>query len=209
MVLTGHQLAGRGRGAHRWWSGPGSITVTFVLPIDEQLAPHQLPLLAGLAVRNAVAELSEDDGIELKWPNDLLYGGKKLGGLLCERIHKADLIGLGLNVNLGARLPRIVRDQARWLSEIRGGALDLTEALGVVAGHLRRMLARGAEEPFGGLLQEYDAHHALIGRRVTVIGEYDHAPFCGRCEGLDQIGRLVIRDRDKTHHVISGRVLVR
>ncbi len=142
MVLTGHQIAGRGRGAHQWWSGPGSLTVTFVFPIDPQLAPHQLPLLAGLAVREAAAELGGDDGVDLKWPNDLLYGGKKLGGLLCERIHNADLIGLGLNVNLGAHVPRAVREQARWLSEIRGGNLDLTEVLGNLAGHLRRMLAR-------------------------------------------------------------------
>ncbi len=86
-----------------------------------ELEPHQLPLLAGLAVRNAAAELSGDDGIDLKWPNDLLYGGKKLGGLLCERIHKADLIGLGLNVNLGtpgaasgARAGTLALGNSRW-----------------------------------------------------------------------------------------------
>src|SRR5205085_1460193 len=100
IVLTGRQLSGRGRGANVWWSGPGCITVTFALPIDEDIAPHQLPLMAGLAVRNAAAELTGDDNIRLKWPNDVLYGWKKLGGLLCERVFKVDLIGLGLNVNV-------------------------------------------------------------------------------------------------------------
>ncbi len=210
LILTGCQTAGRGRGAHTWWSGRGSLTVTFVLPIDEQIAPHQLPLLAGLAVRDAAAELSGDDGIDLKWPNDLLYGGRKVGGLLCERIHKADLVGLGLNVNLpGQAIDRGLRQQAHWLSEIHGGRLDLTEALATVTRHLRRTLARGAEEPFAGLLREYDAHHALIGRRVTVLGEHENSPISGRCEGLDSTGRLLIRDRDKTHRVISGRVLLR
>ena len=42
MVLTGCQLAGRGRGSHTWWSGPGCLTVTFVIPIEEHLAPHQV-----------------------------------------------------------------------------------------------------------------------------------------------------------------------
>ena len=78
-----------------WWSGPGCVTFTFVLPIGGEVQPHQIPLVAGLAVRNAAAELCGDDGIQLKWPNDVLYEGRKLAGLLCERVEKADLIGLG------------------------------------------------------------------------------------------------------------------
>src|SRR4051794_14904109 len=58
IVLTGHQLAGRGRGSNTWWSGPGSLTATFVLAADDAIAPHQVPLIAGLAVRNAAAELA-------------------------------------------------------------------------------------------------------------------------------------------------------
>src|SRR5690242_9355326 len=100
VVLTGNQIAGRGRNSNTWWSGPGSLTVTFVLPIDEHLAAHQIPLIAGLAVHNAVSQLAGSDEIQLKWPNDLLYHGRKLAGLLCERVHKADLIGLGVNINI-------------------------------------------------------------------------------------------------------------
>src|SRR3982751_6780670 len=69
IVVTGRQTAGRGRGAHVWWSGPGCITATFVLPIGEQVQPHQLPLIAGVAVRSAAVELTGHDGIKLKWPN--------------------------------------------------------------------------------------------------------------------------------------------
>jgi BirA family biotin operon repressor/biotin-[acetyl-CoA-carboxylase] ligase len=181
-----------------------------VLPIDEQISPHQLPLLAGLAVRSAAAEVTADNGIDLKWPNDLLYGGKKIGGLLCERVQNVDLVGLGLNVNrVTGDVPRPLRGQAEWLSEILGGTLDLTNALVTVAAHLRRTLARGAEEPFASLLGEYDAHHALIGRRVTILGDHHQAPLTGRCEGLDQDGRLLITARGKIHRMISGRVMMR
>src|SRR3982750_2919219 len=89
VVLAGHQKAGRGRGANTWWSRPGCITATFVFPIDDQVQPHQIPLLAGLGVRNAVAEITGIDDIQLKWPNDVLYKGQKLAGLLCERKEKA------------------------------------------------------------------------------------------------------------------------
>ena len=102
IVLTGRQLAGRGRGNNSWWSLPGCLTATFALPVRDHLAPHQVPLLAGLAIRDVLAELSGINDIQLKWPNDLLYQDRKLGGLLCERLDHLDLIGLGLNVNLAA-----------------------------------------------------------------------------------------------------------
>src|SRR5437870_1421856 len=60
MVITGRQIAGRGRGSNSWWSGPGCLTATFVMPVEEHLAraggAHQVPLVAGLAVRDAAAE---------------------------------------------------------------------------------------------------------------------------------------------------------
>src|SRR5688500_14403447 len=82
VVLTGNQLAGRGRGSNKWWSDGGVLTVTFAMPIEEHLAAYQIPLAAGLAVRNAAADLSRQDSISLKWPNDVLYEGRKLAGLL-------------------------------------------------------------------------------------------------------------------------------
>src|SRR5688500_16338508 len=68
VVLAGRQTAGRGRGSHRWWSAGGCLTVTFVLPADAAVAPHQVPLLAGLAVRRAAAGLADGAAVQLKWP---------------------------------------------------------------------------------------------------------------------------------------------
>jgi BirA family biotin operon repressor/biotin-[acetyl-CoA-carboxylase] ligase len=207
VVLTGHQTAGRGRGAHAWWSGPGCVTVTFVLPIGDDVQPHQLPLVAGLAVRNAAAELAGNDAVQLKWPNDLLYDGRKLAGLLCERVENADLVGLGLNVNLdAAEVPGPLRDRVTSLSMISGRPIDLTTALATVASHLHRMLARRAEQPFSAVLREYDRHHALVGRTVSVIDGTDATAVSGRCEGLDEMGRLLLRSRTQVHRIISGQV---
>ena len=208
VVLTGRQTAGRGRGAHAWWSGPGCLTVTFALPVDVQLLPHQIPLLAGLAVRNAAAELSASDDVAMKWPNDLLFRGRKLAGLLCERIDKADLVGLGLNVNVDpATAPKDLSGRVASLAEIRGGAIDMTDALATVASHLHRLWSRGAGHPFGAVLQEYDSHHALVGRRVSVVDNGGPA-VSGRCEGLDEMGRLLLRSRgsNKLRRVVCGHV---
>jgi BirA family biotin operon repressor/biotin-[acetyl-CoA-carboxylase] ligase len=209
MVLTGKQIAGRGRGSHAWWSGKGCITVTFALPIDEQLAPHQIPLLAGLAVRQAAAEITGSDRLQLKWPNDLVFNSRKVGGLLCERIQKIDLVGLGLNVNFWkGEPPRALAGSVTSLSEISGRLLDLTEVLSIVTRHLQHMMVRQQEQSFASLLREYDDHHALIGRRVRVLNG-DNSTISGTCEGLDSMGRLLLRSRSKLHHVISGQVTVR
>lgn len=200
IVLTGNQCAGRGRNANTWWSGPGSLTVTFVMPIDEQLSPHQLPLIAGLAARNAVAQICGNDGISLKWPNDLLYRGRKLAGLLCERVHKADLIGLGLNVNRDGSVPRNLRERIVSLEEIAGRSFDKTDVLVAVARQLHPLLTRRNEHPFAGILREYDQHHSLIGRRIA-IGD-----ITGTCQGLDSMGRLLVRQRRQLHRIIAGQV---
>jgi BirA family biotin operon repressor/biotin-[acetyl-CoA-carboxylase] ligase len=210
VVLADEQTTGRGRGNNSWWSANGSLTVTFVLPTEPLIQPHHLPLIAGLAARNAAAELTGDNGIQLKWPNDLLYDGRKLAGLLCERILEADLIGIGLNVNLDLnRVPSELRSRITSLSQIRGSPLNMTEALAALASHLRVSINRAMSEPFALFLREYDAHHALIGREVCVASTPGDAPVCGRCEGLDEIGRLLLRSGTQVHHIISGQVSVR
>jgi BirA family biotin operon repressor/biotin-[acetyl-CoA-carboxylase] ligase len=178
------------------------------LPVDDQLLPHQIPLLAGLAVRNSAAEAAGSDAIALKWPNDLLYHGRKLGGLLCERMEKVDLIGLGLNVNLDpATAPKDLRDRVASLADVKGQPLDITDVLAAVARHLHRMWSRGAGQPFGAVLREYDAHHALVGRRVSVV-DGGAGTVSGRCEGLDGMGRLLLRSRSKLQHVVAGHVQI-
>jgi BirA family biotin operon repressor/biotin-[acetyl-CoA-carboxylase] ligase len=207
IVLTGHQMRGRGRNSNTWWSGAGSLTVTFVLPIDEQLSPHQLPLIAGLAVRNAAAQVSGNDAIQLKWPNDLLYRDRKLAGLLCERVHKADLIGLGMNINPESGVPRSLRQRVVWLAQIAARPIDKTELLIAVVKHLHPMLTRRAHQPFAHILREYDRHHALLGRHVSITPGENEPPISGTCQGLDSMGRLLVRQRNGTpQRVIAGQV---
>lgn len=210
VVLTSKQIAGRGRGTNTWWSSEGCLTVTFVLAADEHVEPHQLPLVAGLAVRNAAAELTRNNSIQLKWPNDVLFEGKKLAGLLCERVMKADLVGIGLNVNVNpTRAPKVLSSSIASLSSIRGQLFEMTHILITLASHLRQTLARAGGRSFATVLREYDQHHALLGRHVCVTHSPNEPPLCGRCEGLDSIGRLLLRSRGKLHHVISGQVRLR
>jgi BirA family biotin operon repressor/biotin-[acetyl-CoA-carboxylase] ligase len=227
VVLAARQTAGRGRGANTWFSAAGSLTVTFVVPAHEAFAPHHVPLAAGLAARNAAAELAGNDDVRLKWPNDLVVstGGsagkgspesgkapplRKLAGLLCERIDRVDLVGIGLNVNVPpAPVPAALRGRVVHLQDLRrdapGRPFDLTDVVTVLARHLHGMLVRGAETSFAALLREYDRHHALVGRTVTVRSPHEPV-VSGTCQGLDDMGRLLLRQGKTLHRVIAGHV---
>ena len=94
----------------------------------------------------------------------------KLAGLLCERVLNADLVGIGLNVNLNPdNAPKNLGRTIASLSQIRGEAVDMTTTRSRrIASHLQVTLKRAASNSFAAILREYDTHHALIGRRVCV-----------------------------------------
>jgi BirA family biotin operon repressor/biotin-[acetyl-CoA-carboxylase] ligase len=211
IVLAARQTAGRGRGSNSWFSAAGSLTVTFVLPLSETLPPHQVPLAAGLAVRDAAAEVFGDHGIGLKWPNDLYFGRRKLAGLLCERVENVDLIGVGVNVNrpTGVTVPKGLKHRIAFLQDVVGKAhpTDLTALLAKIARHIHVRLVHSGTSA-GELLGEYDRHHILVGEDVRVSSG-DAPAVEGTCEGLDQMGRLLVREGALLHRVIAGHVELR
>jgi BirA family biotin operon repressor/biotin-[acetyl-CoA-carboxylase] ligase len=209
IVLTGNQVAGRGRGGNKWWSSACILTVSFALPVYERLAAQELPLIAGMAVRNTAAMLTGERHIELKWPNDILHNGAKLAGILCERVDKIDLVGIGLNINLDpAEAPKILRDRITSLWSIAGKKLDPTEVLIALAAQLHQMMRKRMEQPFKVFVKEYEQHDALAGKQITVIPAGDETPITGRCEGIDETGRLLVRQRGTLHRVIAGHVII-
>lgn len=207
VVLTGNQTAGRGRAGRTWWSGPGSLTATFALPAEEHMAAHQVPLVAGLAVRNAVARLSGCEEIQLKWPNDVLHRGRKLAGLLCERINRVDLVGIGLNVNLDPRLaPAGIAPYITSMNVVAGHAFPATAVLVAIATELHAMFLRRRHESFVAIVREYERSHALTGRRISVSNAGEAQSIQGICEGLDDTGRLLLRETDRLRRLVSGHV---
>jgi BirA family transcriptional regulator, biotin operon repressor / biotin---[acetyl-CoA-carboxylase] ligase len=207
VVLTGRQIAGRGRGSNTWWSGGGAMTVTFAVPMRDRLPPQELPLIAGLAVRAACVELSGERDIQLKWPNDVLHDGQKLAGLLCERVSNVDLIGIGLNVNVDpAHAPKALQRRITSLLCIAGKPFDMTEVLIILAEKIHREVRRRLELPFSDFVREYSHHDALAGKTVTITGGSNEPAIVGRCEGVDSSGRLLVRQRGKLHTIIAGGV---
>ena len=90
-VLALQQIGGKGRGNRVWESPPGGLYLSIISP-----SHSLLPFIAGISV---IQTLELDSGLRLKWPNDIILDGKKVGGILCEDDGKCAVAGIGINLN--------------------------------------------------------------------------------------------------------------
>ena len=160
-----------------------------------------LPLVAGLAVANMTAEFFLHRGkavtaaaVRLKWPNDVLVDGRKLCGILCERVEDRVIVGLGLNVR-----------QMRFAPEIEGRATSLLRELGEdldvqvsdvrehVLEHLGEVLAQWRGGGFRSVWPGICRRDFLKGRELSVSRvENDATPVKGVCDGIGPDGALLV-----------------
>jgi BirA family biotin operon repressor/biotin-[acetyl-CoA-carboxylase] ligase len=177
------------------------------MPQNPHVAFGLVPLLAGLAVRRALVRLTACEEIGLKWPNDLVVGERKAAGLLCERLQRVDLIGVGINVNAGSReAPAELRQRITSLRELTGLVWDLSDIVNEVSHAVNRMLSQESETAAREMLQEYSRHHWPTGKNIEVT-DTELAPWIGgRCGGIDPQGRLIVKTEEGTHAFLTGSI---
>ncbi len=149
VIAADLQTSGRGRFRDRsWQSEPGrDLTFTTILP-NAASALRGLPLRAGLALHRAVGVYARDtglrirDGLAIKWPNDLLAGGRKVAGMLVEA--SGDLRFLGVGINCGKPEDSGFRTRASGLAEELGAPVERFRLLELFLRELARALEDGA-----------------------------------------------------------------
>lgn len=208
LFLADSQSAGRGRGANAWWSPVGNIAATLVVEQNPHLAFGLVPLLAGLAVRRALVRLTGLESLGLKWPNDLVVGPRKAAGLLCERLQRVDLIGIGINVNTGPTdAPAELRERITSLQELTGQVWDLTDAVRKITREVLQVLSTESTTAAGKMLQEYSQYHWPTGK-VIELTDTDRAPrVVGRCVGIDPRGRLMVKAGYERLSLLTGSIV--
>ena len=114
-----------------------------------------------------------------------MLDGKKLAGLLCQRVDKADLVGIGINVNTPlSKAPAKLRGQITSLQQLAGREIDINTVLIALATHLRQLLRQRNEKSFASFLEEFRHFDALAGQRIHIIGENGEPPFAASVRGL-------------------------
>ena len=212
VVVADHQTAGRGR-LDRSWVTPPRSALTFSVLLRPDVPGERwpwLPLLAGVSVVDAV----EDAGgppCALKWPNDVRYDGRKLAGLLVERVDTptgpAAVLGVGLNVSMTTE--ELPVPGAGSLATVGWPGLDrarlLTHVLDVMGRRLRRW-ERADGDPRDGLREDYLARCETVGQEVRVqLPSGDQ--LVGTATGIAEDGGLQVSASGGVVTVSAGDVV--
>ena len=197
VVVADAQTAGRGR-MGRHWVSPAGKNLYFSILLTPNVEPGRVPqlaLVAAVAVHEGLAECCPGIIAQIKWPNDILIGGRKAAGILCEasleadRVHRV-ILGIGINVN-GTSVPPALRAIATTLRIAGGREVARPVLLAAVLNHLEaRYEAWLQDGGLSGLLGYFERHSALDGRRVTA--ENRSGVVRGTARGITPTGELVI-----------------
>ncbi len=179
LVTTGHQTAGRGRLGRTWVDPPGRALLMSVLVRG---LPPVLPLRAAVAVAAAIGPQAQ-----IKWPNDVLVGGRKVSGVLVEGRPQRGFAVVGVGVNVAVREEDL--PDAPTPAGTLGGRPEDVEPL--LAGVLRA-LEEQLDAPVGAVLAAWRARDALDGRPVA------WTDGAGVARGVDEEGRLRVERADGT-----------
>ncbi len=214
VVITDHQTRGRGRSTNPWWSDEGSLTFTLAIdPAAYGMSPLHEPRLAlatAVAIIEAIAhELPTSNRPGIRWPNDVEVDGRKLGGILPERVETTTgsrlLIGIGMNIHtnlFGA--PEEIRGMAVSLADLCGTCRTRSEILGSILQQLELILPKLSAND-QGLATRWAELDTLRGETVRV--DLGTSVLTGIGRGIDAEGALVLITDEGESRLFGGRVL--
>ena len=214
VVTAELQTRGRGRRDRVWESGLGSaLTFSLLWRFDRGVgALSGLSLVVGVALSRAMRRLGAGD-VMLKWPNDLVIQGRKIGGTLIEVEGdalgpSAVVIGVGINVRLTPALRGRIDQPAADLVEAGVDTADRNAILGVILCELATALPAFEFGGFVPFRTEWEAHHAQQNLRVTLILP-DGRREEGIARGADSDGALLLTQDGTTQRWLAGELSLR
>ena len=213
VCIAEMQQAGRGRRGRLWFSPPagnfyGSVGWIFRQGFD---VLEGLSLAVGVAVVQAL-ELAGAKGLSLKWPNDILWQGQKLGGVLIEMTGEVNgpcqvVIGVGINLHLPDRIKAQIDQASVDLATVCHTRIDRHQVSAAIITALIRLLQDYPQKGFALWRQRWLQYDAFANQAVTVSG--GHVPLTGIACGVDERGALLIRQQGQIVAVHGGEVSLR
>ena len=213
VFVAREQSLGRGRRGRSWSSPSGGLWMSILarpaLPEDERC-------LITLAVAVAVNKVLRSCGVEsrIKWPNDLVVNGKKVGGILCESVVCGEnagefvVIGVGLNLNVDCTvLPGDIGESATSVSQETGRFHDPDDILSKIVESIRAEMERLEAGEGEAVLSDWRSTNSVLGRRVTVVGLTER--LAGTAIDIDHAGALILETASGLRRVLAGDVSLR
>jgi BirA family biotin operon repressor/biotin-[acetyl-CoA-carboxylase] ligase len=214
VVVTEEQTGGRGR-LGRSWLSPKGKGLWFSIVLRPQISPLDSPQLTLVSAVGVVKALKAYTGLDLKikWPNDLLYGGKKVVGILTElaaEFGRVDYIVVGIGINVNTDLedyPEELRDIVCSLKMVTGREQNRQSLLRLILQQLEQSYLVYLREGFSPIRTEWLKLSGTLGSRVKITESAQ--AFQGLAEDLDEQGRLIVRLSDGSlHPVLAGEIIL-
>lgn len=220
VAVCDFQSAGRGR-LQRVWQAAAGETLPVSLLLKPRLTPEQIPLCtlgAAVAAAQAIEQVCPELRAGIKWPNDVVIGGRKCVGILCEGAFDPEgrlcvIMGVGFNGNQRTFPPELAASATSLFLEKQRQDPDaepviLRELLTAFLEAAEKAADRLEEGGLPAILPEYRARSVTIGSAVRVIAPTEE--YIGQAEGMDASGSLLVRDGSGVlRTVVCGDVSVR
>ena len=221
VIVADHQNSGRGRRGRSWQSPPGtSLSMSVVLRPSMVPGPApQITLVAAMAVAYAIDDLIDEtekkkktEKTQIKWPNDIVMGDRKISGILSEISCEIDhvnhiIVGIGVNV-LGTAFPADIADKAGSIFSVTGVKVNRNKLVVAICRRFEEFYDVFCQYgPTKELVERYRSKLINIGRGVRVLdpkGEYE-----GVAKDIAEDGCLIVETPDGERRVSAGEVSVR
>ena len=216
IVVAEEQTGGKGRLERNFFS-PRGKGIWFSVILRPKFLPHEAPkctLMAAVAVAEAMNRFNLK--AEIKWPNDIMFEGRKLVGILTEITGELGkitylVIGVGINVNISRdEFPDELRPIAASLSEISGGEISRVEFFRAVLEEFDKLYREVNASGFDDILNRWRKFNITLGKNIRVISAGDGGEtFTGKAVDLNSDGALVVETAEGLRTVYAGDVSIR
>ncbi len=208
-ITAVRQTAGRGRRAREWESPSGNLFATLLIDPQKPVAEcAQLSFAAAIAVADTVSCHAGGAEVRVKWPNDVLVGGRKIAGILLESASSGagapHWLAIGIGINL-ARHPDGTEFPATSIAALGREPPSPRETLSELASQFAKWYEMWALRGFGPIHDAWLARAAGLGTRIRA--RLTHEEVWGVFEGIDDTGALLLRvEQGRVRSIAAGEV---
>ncbi len=208
IVIAETQNRGKGRQGREWISTKGGLWFSIILkPNFSPEYASRTTLITAVSIVQVINDLFKIN-ISIKWPNDIFYNDKKMGGILTEmnaEIDKINFLIIGIGLNINNKLPDLLEDTSCCLKDIIKKKIDRTDLLIKIIIQLEKNLEILNKDNINGFLEKAKKLCNTINKtiKVSTINE----EIIGKCVDLDKNGNLILQDLNGSKRTIfSGDI---
>ena len=215
IVVAEEQTGGKGRLNRNFYS-PRGKGIWFSVILRPNLLPKDAPkctLMAAVAIAEAMKRFNLK--ADIKWPNDIMFNGRKLVGILTEMTGEIGkitylVVGVGINVNISRKeFPEDLRNIAASLSEMSGEEISRVKFFRAVLEEFDKLYREVTVADFDKVIQRWKEYNITLGKNIKVISAIDGKSFTGKAIDLNADGALVVETEQGLDTVYAGDVSIR